>query len=959
MPAPSFAVIDLETTGFANSDRIIEIGVVLTDPAGGVEKRWRTLVQPNRGFDNELVHGITPSDLVDAPAFADVALRLAELLAGRVVVAHNASFEKRFLANEFARLGLDLPADGAWLIDTMAVARGILPLRSHKLAACLEEIGEANAAEHTALADADATARLLRHLLPRMGADLAVAQPLLLGDADLAVLPASAAALVVRNDGLFGDAGGGDEWMRRITGAAPGIGDDAADEYLALLAEAMIDDRLDDDEIARLHDTAHALELSDDDIAELHGQYLAQVSVEAWADGVITSDERRRLLAIAHELSVDRATVEAWLAGPRDAVRVAGGAADPAGSGDGRSTADGPAVNLRPGDRVTFTGAMAVPRDEWSRRATEAGLDVGGVCRRSVAVVAADLASMSGKAKKARQLGVPIIDERAFARALAAMMSRVRGEEPAATAPETDLLRVFPWLAEYPDAPSDVSGVVEAWLDHRRDQPLYAMSPVLDPAVRPEGIDAALKTTRSWFEAFPEPLAASAAELSALRHVGRVKLRSFVYATALQAIDDAMLDDAGAPAKDQPVPSTPDAPPLGAGNIIAGWASLSGALTGDGDGDAGKGPGRLPSVVRDALAEAGDPADRVIGRAKHEIDAVIGTGDVRLPVIVRGRATGTATPAELGEVFGVSEERIRQLGRDVFGRLREAGPACALVHAAVSVRFGPCTPVAEVLAAQPGLGETPGTVDVPLLELLPFTVAEEDASWRIEDGRVLVGDAVITGDGHTPARAGDGHIAARAGDGHASVDHAADGHESADDATEAELDEDPGEAGNLYLRDGVWMLLVTVNGDHLRGSGTGIPGAVIAGYGLRHGESLPLPSRLGPQNVSWRGTSTSTGTVSRFMEDLGCAEGDRVWMVFGDEFDVVPATPRRDDLDGARELLNATGMDDMCDDPGDHGDVLRVINEAIGLPADAPRRKTVARFRHRRDDDLAELIREL
>lgn len=35
----SFAVIDLETTGFSNSDRIIEVGVVLTDRTGRVEKR--------------------------------------------------------------------------------------------------------------------------------------------------------------------------------------------------------------------------------------------------------------------------------------------------------------------------------------------------------------------------------------------------------------------------------------------------------------------------------------------------------------------------------------------------------------------------------------------------------------------------------------------------------------------------------------------------------------------------------------------------------------------------------------------------------------------------------------------------------------------------------------------------------------------------------------------------------
>lgn len=107
------------------------------------------------------------------------------------------------------------------------------------------------------------------------------------------------------------------------------------------------------------------------------------------------------------------------------------------------------------------------------------------------------------------------------------------------------------------------------------------------------------------------------------------------------------------------------------------------------------------------------------------------------------------------------------------------------------------------------------------------------------------------------------------------------------------------------------------------------------------------------------GNTTTTGTISRFMADLECVEGDRVWLVFGDEFDVVPATDRKDGLTGAAELLNATGLDDLCAADAEVEEVLAVVNEAIDLPADAARRKTVSRLRHRRDEDLAELVREL
>lgn len=70
---------------------------------------------------------------------------------------------------------------------------------------------------------------------------------------------------------------------------------------------------------------------------------------------------------------------------------------------------------------MTFTGETATPRSEWERRAREQGLDVGGVTKKSVLVVAADPDSMGGKAKKARDYGVPIVGENAFFRLLGSM----------------------------------------------------------------------------------------------------------------------------------------------------------------------------------------------------------------------------------------------------------------------------------------------------------------------------------------------------------------------------------------------------------------------------------------------------------------------------------------------------------------------------------------------------------
>ena len=94
----SYAVIDFETTGLSSSDRVVEIGVVLLDDKFQVEKTWDALVNPECDIANSFLHKITDADVAQAPTFADIANTIASLLAGRMMVAHNASFEQRFYA---------------------------------------------------------------------------------------------------------------------------------------------------------------------------------------------------------------------------------------------------------------------------------------------------------------------------------------------------------------------------------------------------------------------------------------------------------------------------------------------------------------------------------------------------------------------------------------------------------------------------------------------------------------------------------------------------------------------------------------------------------------------------------------------------------------------------------------------------------------------------------------------
>ena len=161
-----FAVIDLETTGFAGhlEDRVVELAVVHTDPAGQVTGSWSTLLNPGRDPGPSHVHGIHADQLRDAPAFGEVADWLAERLAGRVVVAHNAPYDLAFLVSEFERADIEPPD---WpVLCTMELARRLGRTGSLTLSACCGDADVALSGAHTALGDALSTAGLLRRYLP-------------------------------------------------------------------------------------------------------------------------------------------------------------------------------------------------------------------------------------------------------------------------------------------------------------------------------------------------------------------------------------------------------------------------------------------------------------------------------------------------------------------------------------------------------------------------------------------------------------------------------------------------------------------------------------------------------------------------------------------------------------------------------------------------------------------------
>jgi DNA polymerase-3 subunit epsilon len=167
-----FLVVDTETNGLAG-DRceVTEIGAVLVG-GGELHERWETLVPVRAPLSRGIQRftGISQAMVDEAPP-ADVTLpELAEQLEGRVLVAHNASFDRRVLAQAFARAGLAWPDPPT--LCTVALARQLHPLaRQRKLRPLAESLGIDVEVSHRALADAETCARVLCALFPRLCAN--------------------------------------------------------------------------------------------------------------------------------------------------------------------------------------------------------------------------------------------------------------------------------------------------------------------------------------------------------------------------------------------------------------------------------------------------------------------------------------------------------------------------------------------------------------------------------------------------------------------------------------------------------------------------------------------------------------------------------------------------------------------------------------------------------------------
>ena len=102
-------VFDTETTGLdvMTGDRIVEIGCVELINHLPTENNFHVYINPERDMPEEAfrVHGLSEEFLSDKPKFAEIAKDFHDFIKDTVLIAHNASFDVKFLNWELDKAG--------------------------------------------------------------------------------------------------------------------------------------------------------------------------------------------------------------------------------------------------------------------------------------------------------------------------------------------------------------------------------------------------------------------------------------------------------------------------------------------------------------------------------------------------------------------------------------------------------------------------------------------------------------------------------------------------------------------------------------------------------------------------------------------------------------------------------------------------------------------------------------
>lgn len=286
-----FVIFDLETTGLGVTDRVVEVaGFIWDSDNDTIVAEFESLVNPERNIPavTTNVHGLTAEHVSAAPVFAELAPWLERIFAGRVAVAHNASYDVPFINREFARIG------SSFRISSFACTK--IAAGGGSLSSVTTRLGiELNHA-HSAAGDARATLEIAM----RLGASSLLRQVEPVATAISVDRPVPPRTLSRFQVGLSDDVPEvASEFLASLSDENSG-----ANRYLAFLNETFKDLVITDVEWSQLGRIAEREALTAGETDVLNRKFLSDLESAALRDRRVTELEMGVISAFASEVGL-------------------------------------------------------------------------------------------------------------------------------------------------------------------------------------------------------------------------------------------------------------------------------------------------------------------------------------------------------------------------------------------------------------------------------------------------------------------------------------------------------------------------------------------------------------------------------------------------------------------------------------------------------------------------------
>ena len=409
-----FVVLDLETTGLNPiGDRIIEIGLIRTDPSGKPLGYWNTFINPKQPVTATEIHGIRDSDVSSSPSFEDCAPDILSRIKGQALVAHNANFDISFLRTELARAGWEMP--NVPVVCTMNESKSFIPgLSRTRLADCISAIGITQEVEHRAIGDAAHAAALFYFYLngptnPERATQIKEYASIASRETWPADKTFPPIGKQVSKRDFVKTAPTRSELLKEVSEIMPEdlLTESASSEeisYCSLLLDALDDGVISEEEIFALSQCATSFGLHQDSVNQIHKVLLVSLAREAWRDGVVSRAEKQEIIESAIRLGLTEKDAQTAIKDIEDvqAARIsARSKVLPEFWAHGEP--------LRVGDRVVITGCYEQGRDELETKSRKLGVKIIGSVSGKTTLLVSDGTINGNKESDAVRLNIRIV----------------------------------------------------------------------------------------------------------------------------------------------------------------------------------------------------------------------------------------------------------------------------------------------------------------------------------------------------------------------------------------------------------------------------------------------------------------------------------------------------------------------------------------------------------------------